>query len=281
MGVATGIAVTGGTGFVGRHVVGVAVAGGQPVRVLAREPEALEAFSWSREVETKRFDMEQPSAPSFEGCSHLAHLAWPGLPNYGEAFHLEENLPASLRLIEQAIDEGVETVLVTGTCFEYGMAHGPLAADHPLAPNTVYAEAKVKLHEQLLDLQQRKPFTLQWARLFYMHGEGQAEGSLLSLLKTAIDNGDAEFPMSGGEQLRDYLPVTEVADKLLQLLTSGADGSFNICSGEPISIRRLAEEFCANHNADIHLKLGHYPYPDHEPMAFWGVPSKLGHQVIP
>ena len=49
----------------------------------------------------------------------------------------------------------------------------------------------------------------------------------------------------------------------------------NICSGAPISIRRLVEEWIKNNNWDIELNLGYYPYPDYEPMSFWGDKSYL------
>lgn len=82
--------------------------------------------------------------------------------------------------------------------------------------------------------------------------------------------------MSGGEQLRDYLPVTEVALKLVALALQPADhGVLNLCSGQPVSVRSLVEGWIAENNWAIELELGHLPYPDHEPMAFWGDRRKL------
>ena len=49
-------------------------------------------------------------------------------------------------------------------------------------------------------------------------------------------------------------------------------GAVNICSGKPISVRRLVEQWLDENNYKIELNLGHYPYPDYEPMAFWGEP---------
>jgi len=33
----------------------------------------------------------------------------------------------------------------------------------------------------------------------------------------------------------------------------------------------------AERQADIQLNLGYYPYPDYEPMAFWGNRKRLDH----
>ena len=108
-----------------------------------------------------------------------------------------------------------------------------------------------------------------------MYGQGQNSKSILSLLDAAIDNGDTVFNMSGGEQLRDYLPIEAVAQQLSDLYDVKAEGTFNICSGQPISIRRLVEERVQKRGCDIKLNLGYYPYPDYEPMAFWGLTEEL------
>ena len=77
--------------------------------------------------------------------------------------------------------------------------------------------------------------------------------------------------MSGGEQLRDYLHVTNVAASLVALaLNRRNSGIVNICSGKPISVRNLIEFLIKKNNWSIKLNLGHYPYPNYEPMAFWG-----------
>jgi dTDP-6-deoxy-L-talose 4-dehydrogenase (NAD+) len=82
--------------------------------------------------------------------------------------------------------------------------------------------------------------------------------------------------MSGGEQLRDYLPVEEVARQIVRLAMARRDiGIVNICSGKPISVRRLVEQWLCERNWQIELKLGYYPYPDYEPMAFWGDRTRL------
>ena len=109
-----------------------------------------------------------------------------------------------------------------------------------------------------------------------MYGEGQQPNSLLAQLDQAINNGEASFNMSGGEQLRDYLPIEQVASLLVGLVEhSDANGVFNVCSGRPISVRRLVEEHLVKRQSDIRLNLGYYEYPKHEPMAFWGDRRKL------
>jgi dTDP-6-deoxy-L-talose 4-dehydrogenase (NAD+) len=82
--------------------------------------------------------------------------------------------------------------------------------------------------------------------------------------------------MSAGEQLRDYLAIDIAADYLAAILQQREfNGLINCSSGQPVSVRALVEQRLRARGASIRLNLGHYPYPTHEPMAFWGVADRL------
>lgn len=86
--------------------------------------------------------------------------------------------------------------------------------------------------------------------------------------------------MSGGEQLRDYLKVEDVAEYILKIiLQDNILGIINLCSGKPISIRTLVENYISKKKSDIKLNLAYYDYPKYEPFAFWGSTYKL-QQII-
>jgi dTDP-6-deoxy-L-talose 4-dehydrogenase (NAD+) len=272
MGRSLQLIVTGATGFIGGHVVAAALARGHGVTVVGRDEAKAMSAEWRRQV---RFVAADIHATSFDlavlgEADAMLHLAWPGLPDFWDPAHLEVYFPADARFLEAMQSTGLPRLLVTGTCLEYGIRNGPLAETMPAAPTLPYARAKDALRRHL-EAHLPGGATLVWARLFYMHGPGQHPKSVLAQLDVAIDRGDPVFPMSGGEQLRDYLPVGEVARRLVRLAEApSASGIFNICSGRPISIRRLVEERIAERGAAIALGLGHYPYPDYEAMAFWG-----------
>ena len=96
--------------------------------------------------------------------------------------------------------------------------------------------------------------------------------SLLAQLETAVANNEKVFNMSRGEQLRDYLPVELMAKKIVSYaLDNNLNGIVNCCSGKPISVKRLVEDYVKNNNYNIELNFGYYPYPDYESMAFWGI----------
>lgn len=273
------VLVTGATGFVGRHLVVALLARGCAVRAVARNAETAASLPWINAVEFIKADIHGADldiGALTDGIDALAHLAWPGLPNYQALFHFEHNLMADYRFIKGAVEAGVPQVLVTGTCFEYGMQSGPLDEQTAPQPGNPYGLAKNTLRLFLENLQRVQPFTLQWARLFYLHGAGQNPNSLLAALDRAIDAGDERFNMSGGEQLRDYLAIETAAGYLAAIMQQrDFDGVINCASGQPISVRALVEQRVRERGASIDLNLGHYPYATHEPMAFWGVADRM------
>lgn len=270
------IIVTGATGFVGQHLVRALLVRGHQVVAVARSLKRARSMLWFNDVDFFAWDIHCGGPlPGWGSHDALIHLAWPGLPNYSELFHFERNLPGDYDFLSAMIKSGTPKIMVTGTCLEYGMQNGMLSEDMPTMPNNPYALAKDTLRRYLMAMQTTTPFILQWVRLFCMYGEGQSPNSLFAQLDRAIERGDLVFNMSGGEQLRDYLPVEEVVRKLALLIERpDCNGIFNCCSDTPISVRRLVEERVAAKAAYVELNLGYYPYPDYEPMAFWGDTNK-------
>jgi nucleoside-diphosphate-sugar epimerase len=271
------VIVSGATGFIGQHLVPLLLDQNYEVIAIARDEGRAEDFEWYPQVRFVATDIyKNTTAIEFKEGASLIHLAWQGLPNYKSLFHFEENLPKSYQFINSLVRRGVNEVLVTGTCFEYGMQNGPLDRDTRAKPSNPYALAKDTLRQCLNYLKQEEPFKLKWARLFYMYGKGQNSKSIIAQLDSAIDAGEKIFHMSGGEQLRDYLSIQSAAGKLMAIFENDSEGIFNVCSGKPISIRRLVEERIKERGSSIKINLGYYPYPDYEPMAFWGVQPEGG-----
>ncbi|WP_459856804.1 NAD-dependent epimerase/dehydratase family protein [Humidesulfovibrio idahonensis] len=273
------VLVTGATGFVGRHVVEALLAHGCDVSALCRDAAKAEAMPWhgrAKVIQGDIADLSDGQMDMLAGHGRILHLAWEGLPNYKAESQVTEVLPRHLAFLSRLVEHGARHLLVTGTCLEYGLQEGALAEDAPCAPVTAYGRAKNALRLALEPVCAARGATLQWARLFYMHGPGQSEKSLLSQLDRAINSGATTFDMSGGEQVRDYLSVTQVADLLARVaLQDRVTGVINCASGRPVTVRALVEAHLRRRGADLGLNLGHYPYPDYEPMRFWADTAKL------
>lgn len=266
------VIVSGATGFIGQHLIPILLKDGYEVLAISRNQKRAEFLPWFKDVKFISYDFHSDQQiTKVEGFRGLIHLAWQDLPNYDSSIHVKKNLPCSYRFIDSLIDKGVNQVLIAGTCFEYGLKSGAISSSSTTEPTTQYAIAKDTLRKKLTLLSFKKDFNLQWARIFYMFGKGQNSNSIISQLDFAIKNNQKVFHMSGGEQLRDYLPVEKASEKLSNLYKSGNKGIFNICSGKPISIRNLVESYIEKKNSNIIPKYGYYPYSVYEPMQFWGI----------
>ena len=280
------IIITGASGYVGRHVVNRFLKEGYDLIVTTRKAKNLEKFDWSSQVHICEVDITDPSSwcAEFERSSGLIHLAWPGLSNFRDDSHVDQAFPASLDFLERIAQIGVEHILVTGTCLEYGLSQGQISSDQATSPQIPYAIAKDLLNKKLKELSVRYGFTLQWARLFYSFGSGQSESSIIPLFLAAIRENKDRFDMSMGQQLRDYLPIEAVAQQIFDLYQSKQTGDFNICRGTPISVKQLIQEFRDRYQSSIELNLGAYPYPDYEPLKFWGkrdIPERVYLPALP
>ncbi len=269
------ILVTGATGFIGNAVtLRLLDQGHEVIAVLKGKMDSVN-YRWHDRVKLVHHDLSSRKALNLKAIGRpdgVIHLAWAGLPNYFEMFHIEKNLFDSYFFLKSIIEQGVGNILVTGTCLEYGMTSGPIAVDQPADPKIPYTIAKDSLRRFLEQLKHTLDFKLKWVRLFYIYGEGQRSNSLFGQLNDALDSGKPSFNMSFGEQIRDYSHIHEIADQLCQLIVDAKyDGIINGCSGKPVSVRSLVERLIKESGKKIQLNLGHYPYPDYEPMAFWGI----------
>jgi dTDP-6-deoxy-L-talose 4-dehydrogenase (NAD+) len=277
------IAVTGSTGFIGQYVLRELLSRSEVALIIATGRHKQRPSIIPEECQYEYLDIASPSLDDYERIGRpdaLIHLAWEGLPNYRSLHHFETELPRQYAFLNSLLDSGLPSLLVTGTCFEYGMVSGELHEEMEVHPTNPYGFAKNALREQLEYKQKKSEFNLTWARLFYLYGEGQAPSSLYSQLMTAISSGDTSFKMSKGDQLRDFLEIKLAAKYIVDLVVrKKSKGILNLCSGQPISIRSLVENWRAERQSSIELILGHFPYPDYESMAFWGNCSNLNRLI--
>jgi dTDP-6-deoxy-L-talose 4-dehydrogenase (NAD+) len=270
------IAVTGATGFVGRHLLPALLARGAQVVAASRDPARVELNH--ERLAKIALDLDGPGG-AFARLGEpdvLLHLAWGGLPNYASAVHLEHELPRQLAFLRGCAEQGLRRLVVAGTCLEYGMQSGCLAEDAATAPVTAYGRAKDELHKHLRDGGEFADVDLTWLRLFYVYGPGQAATSLYSQLRAAVAAGASEFPMSPGDQQRDFLSIEAAAGMMARLALGTQEYRIvNVCSGRPMSVLEMARERLREWGAQLRLLPGAYPYPDFETMAYWGDTRRL------
>lgn len=275
------VLLTGATGFVGRQVLRALATSGVRVRVVVRSgSQARLAHSASIEnvVFTQDLFSESDSwwQTTCSGVDTIAHVAWYAEP--GSYLQSPQNalcLEGTLRLARGALAAGVERFVGVGTCFEYDLTQGELGIDTPLRPTTPYGEAKATAFRSLTDLFARQNTSFAWCRLFYLYGDGEDERRLAPYLHRCLAAGEPA-DLTSGEQVRDYLDVTESGGLIAAVALSNQNGPVNICSGVPTTVRQFAERIADLYGRRDLLRFGTRPISATDPLKVLGTnPFKI------
>ena len=265
------IAITGATGFIGQHVRNVLAKTDNDVVLVVRYVERVGDKSAREEIVAA--DLSQARTDWFQLFGRpdiVLHLAWGGLPNYMDCYHVDVELPTQLRFLTALINSGLKKLVVTGTCYEYGISRGALSEDQETNPNTPYGIAKDRLRKELFELRSTQHFDLTWARIFYPYGEGQSESSIYSQLTRAISNNEKEFAIGSGTQMLDFIQVTTVAKALLAFVTEiKGIGLINVGSGDPQTVIEFVERLICRFESNIVPKVGVINDREYESISFW------------
>ena len=207
----------------------------------------------------------------------VIHAAWSSLENYNSTNHIKKILPENIKFLKKLIYLGAKNLVVLGTCFELGDCFGEVKETQIMKPNTQYGKAKKLLYDKLISLQKKQFFNLTWIRIFYIYGSTQRNKSIFSQLKNfnAMQSGKV-FELTEGKQLRDYMHVTTLAKKIIDLSFLNKNfGIINVCSGKPISVKNLVLKWKNKFRWKIKLKFGSKSLKKYEPNSFWGSTLKL------
>ncbi len=150
------IAVTGGTGFIGRYILRRLAGSGHQLRAWRRDHSDVSGLSnidveWLAGSLTDSESMRQLA----DGCDAIVHAAlWkPGASFRGGEGNVAEfaevNIVGSLRLIEAALTAGVETFVFLSTCavHEIILDDRPLDEAHPLWATSHYGAHKAAIEK--------------------------------------------------------------------------------------------------------------------------------------
>jgi UDP-glucose 4-epimerase len=241
------VVVTGGSGFIGGHVVAALCAGGAQVVSVDRRP--APPFRCHpggdhavRVVEGDLRDtgvVEDAVAPGTSGIVHLAAQTQVLRSVQDPQGTFENNVLATHQLLERARQLEVTSFVLASTNAVVGAgASGTLREGVPLAPLTPYGATKAA-GEMLLSCY-NEVYGVRGVALRFtnVYGPGMSEkDSIVPRLMRVAESG-ASFEVYGdGLQVRDYVNVADVVQAVLVALgTPGLNGPLVIGSGSSVSV---------------------------------------------
>jgi GDP-4-dehydro-6-deoxy-D-mannose reductase len=184
---------------------------------------------------------------------HLAAISHVPDAKRNPALAFEVNALGTVRLLAQLVERrregrGDPVAVVVGSSEQYGRHDRdemPLDEQAEQRPLTLYASSKAAQEIAALQAFRGEGLRVVCTRSFNHSGAGQASSFVLPGLVTralAVARDGGPLTLGNGDTVRDFLHVDDVVNAYLSLADGGTPGEvYNVCSGEGVSIRALAE----------------------------------------
>lgn len=267
--------ITGAKGFVGKHLCRELAARGEDFTCLVRSdplielPENYHGVDLAESANVRKVIKRlQPT--------HVVHLAASKDRSNGSlAFRdiIEHNFTTSMNVIDACRDlVGFQKFIFLGTSDEYGSGVVPLHEGIRETPTTAYGISKLLTSKTLFGLFRQFGFPSVVLRPSVIYGPEQGHEMFLPALIGSLVKGKY-FPMTTGEQQRDFVYVADVVEAIIRSAESAnaINGtSLNIGSGTSHQIKKVAIDVAKLIAPDaIHLLgFGALPYRNSELMRY-------------
>ena len=262
------ILVTGAGGYIGTHVVKELLSRG--IEVVACDIALSDVDNGAILLKADIFSDENDIYELAGRPDALIHLAWKNGFRHNLFTHIED-LPLHIKFLTKMLDSGIKSLSVMGSMHEVGYFEGAITADTPTNPLSLYGIAKNALRQALEILTRDKKVAFHWLRGFYIYGDDAKSSSVLGKIIEADKNGQEFFPFTSGKNLCDYISVYELARQIASAsLQTKYTGIINCCSGNPISLGEVAEDFIKKNGLKIKLQYGAFPERAYDSPAVWG-----------
>jgi UDP-glucose 4-epimerase len=222
--------VTGGNGFIGKHLVEKLHLLGHSVTVYSRASggDILDAENVSRTM--KNHDI----------VIHLAAF----LPTTGVQANpsdfINTNLLGSLNVIKGCLENKIQKIINLSSAAVYSDGSVLVGEEQNLEPSTVYGITKLAIEQYLRIIPELDHVNI---RTPLVYGPGDSSNRVLNKFMEKHAKGEPILLFKGGDkQILDYIHVSDLCDFIVHCLDRET-GTFNVCTGEPINVGILANMF--------------------------------------
>jgi len=244
------IAVTGGAGFIGSHLVDKLISKGHKVRVIDNlfrgRFENIMSRSDKNLIEIHQLDIRNyPEVQkAFKHCEIVFHLA--AQSNVMGAvrdldYSFSTNVIGTFNVLKACRENGVKRLIFTSSREVYGEAlYLPVDEKHPLKAKNSYGASKVAGEAYCRVFQDQSEMDVVILRLSNVYGTRDF-GRVIPVFLENVHAGRDIF-IYGGEQVIDFISVNRVIAVLLNSMTNtlATSGPINVASGIGTSLFELA-----------------------------------------
>jgi UDP-glucose 4-epimerase len=240
------VAVTGGSGFIGSHVVDALMTRGLEVRLVDRH---LSPYHDSSDAPTAIADLCDAEAVvrALSGCDAVLHLAAAADVNDVVADPVAAeavNTRGTMNVVEAARRVGAERVVYASTIWVYGeQVDGVVDEDSFLGvPRHFYTATKLAGESYVRSLGELYGLEHTILRFGIPYGPRAREAAVLPTFVRKAYEGQPITIAGGGAQSRRFVYVEDLADGIARALEPvAANRIYNLVSQEDVTILQVAE----------------------------------------
>ena len=270
------VLVTGGTGFMGRHLVRALHARGDEVVVVGRRAHPGQVPGLPAEIAYRAGDVgsawfdalvaqERP-----ERVFHLASAVDVSRDLDAIDLQVQATQMTAVQVARACLAHDVGRLVHVGTCEEYGNGPAPFRETQDPAPVSPYSAAKVAATAFVRMLCSSFGLRAVIVRPFLTYGPEQESNLLIpALIRSALAGHD--FPMTGGEQTREFNYIDDIVEGFLRAAEApGVDGlTINLGCAEPRRIRDVAQLVLDLMGNPVQAEFGKLAYRPGETWEFY------------
>jgi len=251
------VLITGGSGFIGSHLVQQLLTEGCLVTVLVR-PSSLGYAGWidtfspaeKEQLKIIRGDIRDSwtvleAAKGQQIIFHLAALiSIPYSYSVPEAY-VDTNIKGTLNVLQSARVQGVEKTVITSTSEVYGTALSvPITEDHPLQGQSPYSASKIGADQLALSFWRSYGLPVTVIRPFNCYGPRQSTRAIIPTIIIQALKNNGNIRLGSLKPTRDFTFVTDTARafKLIAESKEAVGKVINIGNGFDVSIGELVEK---------------------------------------
>jgi len=249
--------VTGGAGFIGRHLVKSFLEKNFQVTIFDNfsnsSKDMISDLLDNDEVNLVKGDItiQDQVSNAISGHDVVIHLAAKiGVENsikFPEETFLT-NVGGTINVLNACVKHEIKNTIAASTAAVYGESkpNTPISENqktHPLSP---YAESKLKMEELIQSFSKKHNLNSIILRIFNVYGIGQSDeyaGVITKFLEKISKNESLEI-FGNGQQTRDFVSIQDVVNSIscaISNIENKRGSIYNIASGKSISIKKLAD----------------------------------------
>ena len=247
------ILVTGGAGFIGKHLVKFLIENKNNVSILDNFSNSDKKWiSKFKKYQIKIFEgdirNDEDILKATKDQDVVIHLAAKisveeSIKNPSETFEI--NVKGTEKVLEICKKNNVKKIIVASSAAVYGEGNEKYKITEQTKLNAIspYGESKIEMEKEIIKFCSNNQINYVILRFFNIYGLDQSMeyAGVITKFLEKIEKSENLIIFGDGMQTRDFVAIEDIINSIHNAIEYTENGIFNIASGEKITIKELAK----------------------------------------